>query len=219
MAFVSTLGATNANSYLSVARAISLAGDLPGSDGLNAWIALSSADKEKTLVTATLVINSLRWKGRPVTQEQSLAWPRRIIADNRSLSTEELPLDFEFAIVYMAAFLGQNGGYTAVTAGDGGSALLATNQYQEVELGDGALRVKLRTDDSAQSGLEYIPPFSMDILRKYVIDESFSQPYFTKNSNARISPMRGMGAFQPSRVRVSNGQIFPTYGGWASNPL
>jgi hypothetical protein len=219
MAFVSTLGANNANSYLSVARAISLAGDLPASDGLNAWNSLTTASKEKTLVIATLIINSLRWKGKPATQEQSLAWPRQIIADNRLLSTEELPLDFEFAVVYMAAFLGQNGGYTAVVEGDGGSALQETNQYQEVELGDGALRVKFRTDDTAQSGFEYIPPFSMDILKKYIIDESFHQPHFTKASNARLNRNRGFGAYRPNGVRVVNGQLFPVYGGWASNPL
>lgn len=219
MAFVSTLGAADANSYLSVARAVLLAGDLPASDGLNAWLSLTTANKEKTLVASTLVINSLRWKGRPLTQDQSLAWPRQIAVDSRVLSTEELPLDFEFAVVYMAAFLGQNGGYTAVAQNDGGAALRATNQYDEVELGDGALRVKFKTDDSLQSGFEYIPPFSMDILRKYIIDENFSQPYFLKTSNARVNRYRGVGAFQPSRVRVSNGQIFPAYGGWASNPL
>ena len=219
MAFVSTLGADNANSFLSVARATTLLGELPVSAGITAWLALNSTQKEQTLVAATMAINPLKWKGTVAAQDQSLAWPRRMKVDGRVLPYDELPIDFEIAVAYMAAFLGGGGGYTAVAANDGGASLRSTNQYDEVELGNGALRVKFKQGDTAQTGMDYIPPFSMDILSRYAQDASFNQPYVTRDSVARLDPYYGNSAFRPSRIRFSGGQIFPAYGGWASNPL
>jgi hypothetical protein len=219
MAFVSTLGAADANSFLSVARATSLLGDLPASAGITAWLALTSTQKEQTLVAATMTINPLKWKGRIVDDTQSLSWPRLIKVDGRQLSTEELPIDFEIAVAYMAAFLGSGGGYTSVAVDDGGSSLRSTNQYEEVELGDGALRVKFKQGDIPQTGVDYIPPFAMDILYRYMIDPSFHQPYLSRDSVARIDPYYGNAAFRPSRIRFAGGQVFPARGGWYSNPL
>lgn len=219
MAFVSTLGADNANSFLSVARATTLLGELPVSAGVTAWLALGSTQKEQTLVAATMTINPLKWKGTVATQEQSLAWPRRVKIDGRVLPYDELPIDFEIAVAYMAAFLGEGGGYTAVKTGDGGASLQSTNQYDEVELGGGALRVKFKQGDIPQTGMDYIPPFSMDILSRYTQDASFNQPYVTRDSVARLDPYYGSRTFRPNRLRFSGNQIFPAYGGWASNPL
>lgn len=220
MAFVSTLGATNANSFVSVARATSLLGELPASPGITTWLALGDTAKERSLVAASMVINPLKWKGTVATAEQSLAWPRFIKIDGRVLPNDELPLDFEIAVAYMAAFLSSTGGYTGIPAGnDGGVTLQQNDQYSEVELGSGALRVKYKDDDSAQSGFEFIPPFAMDILSKYIIDSSFNQPVVTRDSVARVDPFYAAGAFRGRRIRFSGGQIFPVYGGWASNPL
>lgn len=218
MAFVSTLGAEDANSFLSVARATTLLGDLPVSAGITAWMALSDTQKQQTLVAATLTINPLKWKGVAATSTQSLSWPRLINADGRQLPTDELPIDFEIAVAYMAAFLGSGGGYTAVSANDGGASLLSTNQYQEVNLGDGALQVKFKGGDAPQTGVDYIPPFAMDILHRYMVDPSFNQPIVTRRSAARIDPYYG-GLYSPRRIRFANGQVFPATGGWASNPL
>lgn len=220
MAFVSTLGASNANSFLSVASATTLLGELPASAGVTAWLALTTTQKEQTLVAATMSINSLRFKGRVATAEQSLSWPRLIKIDGRQLASDDLPLDFEVAVAYMAAYLGSSGGYTAVAENDGGAALLSTNQYDEVELGNGALRVKYKNQgDIPQTGIDYIPPFAMDILSRYILDPSFNQPYLTRPSTARIDPYYGNAAFRPNRIRVVGGQVFPSYGGWGSNPL
>lgn len=220
MAFVSTLGADNANSFISVARATSILQDLPTSPGILTWLDLTETQQEQTLVAATMSINPLKWKGFVSTSEQSLAWPRRIKIDGRMLSAEDLPLDFEVAVAYMAAFLSTNGGYTGIAAdSDGGVTLRQNDQYSEVELGSGALRVKFKEDDSLQSGFEYIPPFAMDILSKYIIDSSFNQPYVTRDSTARVNPYYGAAAYSGSRIRVSGGRVFPAYGGWASNPL
>lgn len=219
MAFVSTLGAANANSFISVARATTLLGELPVSAGITAWLALNNTQKEQTLVAATMTINPFKWKGYVADAAQSLSWPRLIKIDGRQLATDELPIDFEIAVAYMAAFLGSGGGYTAVAANDGGATLRSTNQYDEVELGDGALRVKFKQGDMPQTGVDYIPPFAMDILYRYMIDSSFHQPYVSRTSTARIDPYYGAGAFRPNRIRFAGGQVFPATGGWASNPL
>lgn len=220
MAFVSTLGASNANSFLSVASATTLLGELPVSAGITAWLALTSTQKEQTLVAATMTINPLNFKGKVATAEQSLAWPRLIKIDGRQLASDDLPLDFEVAVAYMAAYLGSGGGYTAVAANDGGATLLSTNQYEEVELGNGELRVKYKNQgDVPQTGIDYIPPFAMDILSRYITDPSFNQPYLSRSSTARVNPYYSNGAFSPSRIRIAGGQVFPSSGGWGSNPL
>lgn len=193
--------------------------ELPDSPGVVSWLALDNSQKEKTLVAATMTINPLRWKGFVATAEQSLAWPRKIKIDGRRLPPDELPLDFEYAIAYMAAFLTTNGGYTGIPSeNDGGVGLQQNNQYEEVELGSGALRVKFKDEDQGQSGFEYIPPFVMDILSKYIIDSSFHQPYVSRTSTARITPFYS-GAAYGRRIRVAGGSVFPAYGGWYSNPL
>jgi hypothetical protein len=220
MAFVSTLGATNANSFISVARATSLLGEIPQSPGITTWLALGDTPKQQTLVAATMAINPLKWKGFVATQEQSLAWPRRIKIDGRTLPVDELPLDFEIAVAYMGAFLTTTGGYTGISAAnDGGVTMMENDQYEEVELGSGSLRVKYKNDDSVQSGFDVIPPFAMDILSKYVLDSSFNQPFVTRRSVARIDRYYGAAAFRESGIRIAGGQVFPTYGGWASKPL
>lgn len=219
MAFVSTLGASDANSFLSVARASSLLGELPASAGITAWLALTTTQKEQSLVAATMTINPLKWKGYVADASQSLAWPRLIKVDGRQLPTDELPIDFEISVAYVAAFLGSSGGYTAVAANDGGANLRSTNQYDEVELGDGALRVKFKQGDIPQTGVDYIPPFAMDILQRYITDPSFHQPYVSRTSTARIDPYYGGNGFRPRRIRFAGGQVFPATGGWYSNPL
>jgi hypothetical protein len=219
MAFVSTLGASDANSFLSVARASSLLGELPASAGITAWLALTTTQKEQSLVAATMTINPLKWKGYVADASQSLAWPRLIKVDGRQLPTDELPIDFEISVAYVAAFLGSSGGYTAVAANDGGASLRSTNQYDEVELGDGALRVKFKQGDIPQTGVDYIPPFAMDILQRYITDPSFHQPYVSRTSTARIDPYYGGNGFRPRRIRFAGGQVFPATGGWYSNPL
>lgn len=218
MAFVSTLGASDANSYLSVARATTLLGDLPVSSGITSWLALATENKQRTLIAATMTINPLNWKGRPTGMEQSLAWPRIIKADHFYLPTDELPIDFEMAVAYMAAFLGSSGGYTAVT-GDGGVALQQNSQYDEVELGNGALRVKFKEGDTLQSGIEYIPAFTMDILSRYIIDAGFNQSTVSRPSTARVNPYAPFAPYRPNNVRFVGGKVYPRTGGWYSNPL
>ena len=219
MAFVSTLGAADANSFLSVERASALLQDLPPSAGVSSWLGLTTTQKEQTLVAATMAINPLHWKGNPVNGTQSLSWPRVIAADHFYRPTDELPIDFEIGVAYMAAFLGINGGYTGIADADGGSKLRRNSEYDEIELGRSDLRVKFNRDNSVQTGQLFIPPFSMDIFSRYMIRGDFYQPRVRRESTARINVYGRRPAYQPSRIRVVNGQVWPAYGGWASNPL
>ena len=70
---VATVGAANANSYLSVAAADDLADDYLGP--LN-WTAATTDNKGRALITATRYLDQLEWLGSRATTTQSLAWPR-----------------------------------------------------------------------------------------------------------------------------------------------
>lgn len=216
MAFVSTLGASDANSYLSVAEATALLNDIAPSDGVLDWLNLSEGQKQKTLVNATFAINPLQWKGRPASREQSLAWPRLLIGDYYYSQIDELPLDFKTGVAYMAAFLGVNGGYTAITDDDGGSTRRKNSEYEEVELGDGDLRVKFDKSYNAQTGALFIPPYSMDIFTKYMVRGEFYQPRVRRESTARIGYRGFVVRQKPSGVRMINGQLYPYGGSWSN---
>lgn len=216
MAFVSTLGAPDANSYLSVAKATTLLSELPASAGITNWLSLNTAQKEQSLVAATMAVNPLQWKGQPASAQQSLAWPRRVVADYYYAPDDSLPVDFEIAIAYMAAFLGSNGGYTGIATTDGGATRRENSEYEEVELGRGELRVKFSKERSSQTGMLFIPPFSMDIFAKYMIKGEFYQPRVRRESTARIGYRSFTNRSRPSAVRYINGQLWPYGGSWSS---
>jgi hypothetical protein len=214
VAFVSTLGAPDANSYLSVAEATSLLGDIPASYGIQQWLALNDTQKQQTLVAATMAINPLQWKGQPAGPDQSLAWPRLMIADYYYSETDELPLDFKMGVAYMAAFLGINGGYTGIRDADGGVKRQKNSEYEEVELGNGDLRVKFDKSGMAQTGALFIPPYSMDIFQRYMIRGDFVQPRVRRESTARVGYRGFVTRQKPSGVRMINGQLWPYGGSW-----
>lgn len=216
MAFVSTLGASDANSYLSVAEATALLSDLPASSGVAAWLALTTAQKEQTLVAATMAINPLHWKGQPASTDQSLAWPRRIVADYYYAPEDELPIDFRIGVAYMAAFLGTNGGYTGISNSDGGATRYRNSEYEEVELGRGDLRVKFNKEQMSQTGMLFIPPFSMDIFSRYMIRGDFYQPRVRREATARVGFRSFTNRSRPSGVRYINGQLWPYGGSWSN---
>jgi hypothetical protein len=220
MAFVSTLGALDANSYLSVAKATTLLSELPGSAGVAAWLALINTQKEQSLVAGTMAINPLQWKGQPASSDQALAWPRRIVADYYYAPSDELPVDFGIGVAYMAAFLGTNGGYTGISSADGGATRYRNSEYDEVTLGGTGegLTVKFSKDQMSQTGMLFIPPFSMDIFAKYMIRGDFHQPRVRRESAARIGYRGYVGRQSPSGVRYINGQLWPYGGSWSDRP-
>ena len=218
MAFVSTLGASDANSYLSVAKATTLLSELPASFGVSAWLALTNTQKEQSLVAAAMAINPLRWKGQPASSEQSLAWPRRIVADYHFAPDDELPIDFGVAVAYMAAFLGSSGGYTGIPNADGGATRYKNSEYDEVTLGGTSegLTVKFNKNQVTQAGMSFIPPFSMDIFARYMISGDFSQPRVRRSSTARVGYRGFISGQRASSVRYINGQLWPYGGSWSN---
>jgi hypothetical protein len=223
MAFVSTLGAENANSYISVAEADTLIGELPQSDGIAEWINLISADKEKTLIASTFSIDPLPWKGGVCSASQSLAWPRRISYDRRTTSCSALPYDFKLAVAYVAAFMGQLGGYIQVAEG-GGKANTSLEEaipgltptdlegYEKVSLGNGALELTLAQPGKIQTGSQYLPPFASDILSKYttIINGITASKFNVPSAAGLRAPFISRGSL--GKFREVDGRIYAAEG-------
>lgn len=102
---VATAGASNANSYLSVAGADSIA---DGMVGTLAWTAATEANKVKALITATNGLETLGWIGTRVTTTQALSWPRRnATCGDKNPSSTAIPREIELATFDLAnALLG-----------------------------------------------------------------------------------------------------------------
>lgn len=75
MALIATAGASDANSYATVAEAQAYMDTLlTGTDG---WSAATTARKEASLITATRLIDAAyRWLGSPTFSDQALGFPR-----------------------------------------------------------------------------------------------------------------------------------------------
>lgn len=179
MAFVSTLGSSSANSFISDTRAAELLGDLPLSDGLSDWLSLVQGDKQKTLVAASFSILPLPWKGNICSTSQNLPWPRVISYDGKLTECSLLPYDFEMAVAYTAAYMGQLGGYIQIAPGGGSAPPSGTDAipgltpedlkgYEKVSLGKGAIELTLASPNTIQTGVQYLPSFATDLLAKYV---------------------------------------------------
>ena len=79
MALITTAGATNANSYISVADANSYFGDRLYTDK---WDNASTPNKEKALKWATKLLDQhVAWFGYKPDDDQALRWPRSGIYD------------------------------------------------------------------------------------------------------------------------------------------
>ncbi|MFZ9959900.1 MAG: DnaT-like ssDNA-binding protein [Candidatus Limnocylindrus sp.] len=68
-----TAGASNANSYLTVAQADTLADDYLGT---LKWSSATTDNKGRALIMATRYLDQLSWIGTRASTTQSLAWPR-----------------------------------------------------------------------------------------------------------------------------------------------
>ena len=85
---ISTPGAVDANSYLSLAEANEYL--LPHTDA-SFWDALDDEQKKAAIVTATRTLDLLIYNGRKATQAQSLAWPRTGIIDRDGYAVYGVP--------------------------------------------------------------------------------------------------------------------------------
>lgn len=84
-----TVGASGANSYLSVAAADAIA-DLRL--GTLSWDTATTDDKGRALIAATSGLDTLGYNGTRATETQALAWPRAdVVCDGVTLPDDELP--------------------------------------------------------------------------------------------------------------------------------
>lgn len=79
----STVGGANANSFVTVARAVEIhEGRYHNSD----FFALTVDTQEVLLVQATTILDRQQWAGRKATSAQRLSWPRAYVPDPDSPS-------------------------------------------------------------------------------------------------------------------------------------
>ena len=98
---VDTVGAADANSYLSVVAATAILDERLGS---SAWTEASADDKARALITATRDIDSLRFSGRQYTSTQALWFPNTFQTE----TSDEIPVDVQRACAEQALWLLQN---------------------------------------------------------------------------------------------------------------
>ena len=73
---VATIGAANANSYLTVATADGIIEGLIEDDDVTAWASATTDQKNRALYTSAVRIDRERFLGARVTDTQSMQWPR-----------------------------------------------------------------------------------------------------------------------------------------------
>lgn len=101
--FDATPGGAQANSYVSEEAADAFfAGRL--TPGATQWTAYEAEDRQKALMQATSDLNRVRFKGRRITTEQRLEFPR----SGQREAFPEVPQDIQDATCLQAIFLLQN---------------------------------------------------------------------------------------------------------------
>ena len=100
---VATAGASNANSYLTVAAADDLANLYLGT--LN-WASATTDNKGRALIMATRYLDELRFIGAKATTTQALLWPRsEAVCGDWSFTSSEIPQPVKQATFDLAEFL------------------------------------------------------------------------------------------------------------------
>jgi hypothetical protein len=102
---VATLGATNANSYQTLAALDAAAGDLYPRP--TAFEAAETWDREGAAIQATRTLDQLPWRGEKVDETQALAWPREgiIQRNGEEVDTESIPAVVLDAHTRLSCFL------------------------------------------------------------------------------------------------------------------
>lgn len=107
-AIVATVGAANANSYLTVAAADGIAAGMVGE---LSWASATADAKAKALITATNGLETLAFIGERSTSTQALSWPRRNAeCGDKAPQVNDVPREVELATFDLAnALLGNPG--------------------------------------------------------------------------------------------------------------
>jgi hypothetical protein len=97
---VATVGASDANSYLSVAAADSIAGTMLST---LKWGTATTDEKGKALIAATRYLDQLDWVGSKASTTQALLWPREeATCGEKSYANNVIPDEVKYATFDLA---------------------------------------------------------------------------------------------------------------------
>lgn len=195
---------------------------IPPSPGITEWLALTDAQKNQTLRIATLVLDSLNWAGRKCSCEQELQWPRLIKGCPCDINCDQIPQAIRLATAYLAAFMGEQGGFAGITStantAIGNTSVNALEPFDTITVGPITLKTKQNVTygDELTTGIGQIPPFVADLIRPFLNAFGVSQGLVTRRSNAR-----GWGRYigaptYTGTMTLRNGMVYPRIGGWVS---
>lgn len=107
---IATVGASNANSYATVAEADSYFSD---SFGRSLWSQTTQANREAAVITASRYLDQyMTWTGQRATSDQAMEWPRINTFDKtgRPYAIDIVPGPVRFATFELAYYIVENGG-------------------------------------------------------------------------------------------------------------
>lgn len=111
MALITTPGASDANSYVSVSDASEY---FRLSYNRTAWANAGTSDKERALAEATRVLDTyVQWFGDIASETQALRWPRSnvIDQDGRAIASDTIPKPIQNLTCEMAYQILNNSGF------------------------------------------------------------------------------------------------------------
>ena len=172
-----SVGAEDANSYLTLADAQAIIDGFVEDADVTAWVSATTDQKNRALFTATQRLDRERFLGARATDTQALQWPRtgvrkpdtyintyavgfpfRITTDY--YTDDEIPQQVQYAQAVLAVYLHNN------TSGLG---LTGLEDYSSVKIG--SLSVSLNSNNM-QSGADNVPP----MMERYLTGLRISGP-------------------------------------------
>lgn len=171
-----TVGAADANSYLTLAEAQAIVDGLVEDDDVVAWGTATTDQKNRALFTATQRIDRERYLGARSTETQALQWPRtgvrrpdtyintysvgfpfRIQTDY--FTDDEIPSQIQEAQVILAVYLNNN---------KDGIGLSGLEDFNNVSIGN----INVSTNRYGPVGADRIPP----MVERYMTGLRISGP-------------------------------------------
>jgi hypothetical protein len=173
---IATLGSNTANSYQDAASAAVILDNQQQTAAITAWLALGSPDKDRSLITATSLLEPLEWKGYKITDTQNLQWPRDYVPIPGALSspygynsyerTDRIPPMVLLAHALLAADITATPGlYTSVQTNPSGDL----SQYSSVSIGP--ISVELKQDNGKVEGFPELPSYVRSLLEPYLLNQ------------------------------------------------
>lgn len=151
-----TVGGASANSYLTIADADAIMEARYHTSTI--WSTLTDAIKTQLLVSATFILDGLKWEGYKASETQALRWPRTYAydCDRYAIASDEIPQSLKIAVCEMAIQYYKSDKFT-----DSG-----TEGFSAIAVGP----IKLNIDKYDRASL--IPRFISQMLRCLINDAS-----------------------------------------------